>query len=132
MATVIVNRPNFLYSERSLVLKTVGLYDGDTSATAVSETDADGCARKVVKAGTIYVNATSGMKGLIFEDIDVTGSTATTQVEGSLMVAGHYINDATVLPAKVAGDTLTAFAAAGLIAHSKDSVTRPVFEEAVV
>lgn len=109
MAQVIVARPNFLASEVGLVLKTISL-DAVTNSTIVT----DG----IVKAGTVY--SSGSIKGIIFEDVDVTGSTATTKVPASLMVAGRYI------ASKVTGTT-TDFAAQGLFADATQEadVTRP-------
>lgn len=125
MAQIIINRPNFLYSEEGLVLKSISVYDGMSGVASVTETDASGYAHKVIKAGTVYTNSTSGMNGLIFEDIDVSVSSATEQVPASLMVAGHYINDASVLPAVVSSANDTLFKGQGLFGHKKAVVTRP-------
>lgn len=113
MAQVIVARPNFLASEVGLVLKTISL-DAVTNSTIVTAENG----ASVVKAGTVY--SSGSIKGIIFEDIDVTGSTATTKVPASLMVAGRYI------ASKVTGTT-TDFAAQGLFADATQEadVTRP-------
>lgn len=104
MAQVVVSRPNFLASEVGLVLKTIGL-DATTANT-----------NGVVKAGTIIAN-----KGIIFEDVDVTGATATTQVPAPIMVAGYYINNASLYTGAVTGLADVK----GLIAMSEAAVTRP-------
>lgn len=74
MAQVINSRPRFLGSEVGLVLKTIGV-DASTTNT-----------NGVVLAGTVIAG-----KGIIFEDVDVTGATATTQVPAPIMVGGYYI-----------------------------------------
>ncbi len=118
------NRPNFLASEVSLKLDTIGL-DAVTHATLAVDEVVDGETRKIVKQGTVF---TSGkITGLVFQDIDVTGSNATNQVPAPLMTAGHFINTATALPKVVESATLTTFASQGLFADpvKEDTVTRP-------
>lgn len=114
------SRPNFLASEVGLKLDTIGL-DAVTHTALVSTEDD----RKIIKQGTIY--SAGNIHGLIFQDIDVTGSTETTQVPAPLMTAGHFINTATALPTIVASDKLDIFAKQGLFADpvKADSVTRP-------
>jgi hypothetical protein len=102
MATSVVLNPNFLASEVGLVLKTIGL-DATTTNT-------DG----VVKAGTII----SG-KGIIFQDVDVTGATSTTQVPAPIMVAGYYYSK------NLTGDKANLSAVKGLIELTEGTVTRP-------
>lgn len=113
MAQVITSKPNFLASEVGLVLKTISLDAVTNAAIATTENGA-----KVVKAGTVY--SSGSIKGIIFEDIDVTNSTATTKVPASLMVAGRYI------ASKVTGTT-TDFEKQGLFADATQgaTVTRP-------
>lgn len=125
MADIIVNRPNFLYSEEGKVLKSVSVYDGMTGVTSVSETDASGYVHKTIKAGTIYTNSTNGLNGLIYEDVDVSAATADDQAPASLLVAGHYINDESVLPTVVSSANETVFKNQGLFGHKKPVVTRP-------
>lgn len=118
------NRPNFLASEVSLKLDTVGL-DATTHASLVVDEVVNGETRKIVKQGTVF---TSGkIKGLIYQDIDVTGTTATTQVPAPIMTAGHFINKTPNLPSVVDSSTITAFASQGLFADpiKEDTVTRP-------
>lgn len=105
MATSVVLTPNFLASEVGLVLKTIGL-DAVTNAALVEE--------GVIKAGTII----SG-KGIIFQDVDVTGSTASTQVPAPIMVAGYYYST------KLTGDKANLSAVKGLIELTEGTVTRP-------
>lgn len=114
------SRPNFLASEVGLKLDTIGL-----DATLAVEEVVDGETRKIVKQGTIY--SVGSIHGLIFQDIDVTGATATSQVPAPLMTAGHFINTATALPVVVESATLTKFASQGLFADpvKADSVVRP-------
>lgn len=106
MAQVVVSRPNFLGSEVGLVLKTIGL-DAVTHSSLVEN--------GVVKAGTIVEG-----KGIIFQDVDVTGSTATTQVPAPIMVGGYYIAANLVGTVGTKLDTVK-----GLIAITEGSVTRP-------
>lgn len=104
MAQTINSKPRFLGSEVGLVLKTIGL-DATTTNT-----------NGVVKAGTIVEG-----KGIIFEDVDVTGTTATTQVAAPIMVGGYYI------AANLVGTVGTKLdAVKGLIAITEGAVTRPV------
>lgn len=103
MAQVVVSRPNFLGSEVGLVLKTIGV-----DATVANENG-------VVKAGTVI----SG-KGIIFQDVDVTGTTATTQVPAPIMVGGYYI------AANLVGGVDTGLSTVkGLIAITEGTVVRP-------
>jgi hypothetical protein len=104
MATSVVLTPNFLASEVGLVLKTIGL-DAVTNATLVE--------KGVIKAGTVIAN-----KGIIFQDVDVTGSTASTQVPAPIMVGGYYI-------ASKLSTTEGLSSVKGLIAIEEGSVTRP-------
>lgn len=116
------NRPNFLASEVSLKLDTVGL-DAVTHATLTTDEVVNGETRKIIKQGTVF---TSGkINGLVFQDIDVTGTTADTQKPSPIMTAGHFINTATALPKVVESATLTTFASQGLFAD-------PVKETATV
>ena len=114
------SRPNFLASEVGLKLDTIGL-----DATLAVEEVVEGETRKIVKQGTIY--SVGSINGLIFQDVDVTGATATNQVPAPLMTAGHFINTATALPVVVESATLTKFASQGLFADAvkADSVVRP-------
>jgi hypothetical protein len=118
------NRPNFLASEVGLKLDTIGL-DAVTHATMTVEEVVDGIARKVIKQGTVY--SANGISGLVFQDIDVTGTDATHQKASPLMTAGHFINATPALPAVVESATITTFAQHGLFADpvKKDSFTRP-------
>ena len=100
-----VERPNFLGSEVGLVLTTASIDTVTNSTIVVTETDADGLDRKVVKKGSIYADATSGIYGLVFQDVEVTGSNATNRKAAPIMVGGYFINDATVLPAVVTTST---------------------------
>lgn len=104
MAQVINSRPRFLGSEVGLVLKTIGV-DESTANT-------DG----VVLAGTVIEG-----KGIIFEDVDVTGATASTQVPAPIMVGGYYI------AANLVGTVGTKLdAVKGLIAITEGAVARPL------
>lgn len=93
---------NFLASEVGLRLKTAQF-----DATGVT---ADANGKKFVKGGTI-VNG----KGIVFEDVDVTDG----EHEGSLIVAGHILND--MLPVAATEEQITAFGKQGL--YFEDAVT---------
>lgn len=89
MADITISRANFLASGKSYITKSASA-DAVTNASAlVTETDADGLAHKVLKAGTLF-NSTD-VKGIVYEDVDLTGTTATTKKPISVVVAGHYI-----------------------------------------
>lgn len=89
MATYTVSRPNFLASEEGLVLKSASA-DAVTNASAlVSETDADGLTHNVLKAGTLFSSV--DVKGIVYQDVDLSGSTADKKVPIPVMVAGYYI-----------------------------------------
>ena len=106
MAQTITSKPRFLGSEVGLVLKTIGL-DAVTHSSLAKN--------GVVKAGTVVEG-----KGIIFEDVDVTGTTATTQVAAPIMVGGYYI------AANLVGTVGTELdAVKGLIAITEGAVTRP-------
>lgn len=123
MADVIINRPNFLFSEVGKLVKTYGL-DAVTNASIVTnETDADGYVHKIIKQGSIF-KANGTAVGLVYQDIEVTGTTANTQVPASIMIQGNFINDTTVLPALVAGADLTTLEDKSLHAHAKVDVDR--------
>lgn len=110
MATSVVLNPNFLASEVGLVLKTIGL-DLTTHKDYLDKTETT-----VVKAGKVI--STGTMKGIIFQDVDLAGSSATAQVPAPIMVAGYYI------ASKVSGTT-TDLAAQGLFSMSEPAVSRP-------
>lgn len=89
MATYTVSRANFLASEEGLVLKS-GAADAVTNAASLTnEVDADGLTHKVLKAGTLFSSV--DVKGIVYQDVDLSGSTATTKVQIPVMVAGYYI-----------------------------------------
>jgi len=115
MAEVTLNRPNWLSSAVGLVSKTITI--PSDFATYVSEVDADGVTRKIVKSGT-YV--ATPYKGLLLRDIDITGGAQLAP----LMIAGYYI-DAN-LPATVASHVAD-LKAQGLFAVTEGATTRPDF-----
>ena len=96
-------KPNFLASEVGLVLKTYGL-----DATVTGAETENG--RSIIPAGLVIAG-----KGIVFQDIDVTGATATTQVPATIMIAGW------VYEGKVDGD-VSGFDAIHVIAEP--AVTR--------
>lgn len=134
MATITINRPNFLASEVGLDRKTAGVDASTHSALVATETDANGFSHSIIKAGTVIVSG--DVKGILYYDVDVTGTTATTQKAASIMVRGAYITSAlnkvygtvgseTAFPAS--GFTAAVAAAQGLVAqdYADATVTRP-------
>lgn len=119
MAEVILNHASWLGSEVGMVLKTK-MINSTTAITKETETDADGVAHTVAKSGSVYYDATSGVYGLIYEDVDITGGDRM----GSVMIAGYYVDDA--LPA-TAATYKTNFAAQGLFPVEYGDVTRPTW-----
>ena len=89
MATITLTRANFLASEEGLVLKTAGADAVTNASSLTTEVDADGLSHSILKAGTLY--SSTNVKGIVYEDIDLTGTTATTKKPISVMVAGYYI-----------------------------------------
>lgn len=88
-------QPNFLASERSLVLKTYQISDNGVTA------DENG--NKTVGAGKIYPTNDANAVGVLFQDIDVTWGPQ----EGSLIMAGHvYSNRLPEAPNTAAIDAL--------------------------
>lgn len=139
MATITINRPNFLASEEGRVCKTAGVDAVTHTALLATETDADGLAHSILKAGTVIV--AGNVKGILYQDVDVTGTTATTQKAAPVMVAGYYIlaglnkvygtaGSETAFPTGTGAFTAAAAAAQGLIElpsedYQGSTVTRP-------
>lgn len=119
------NRPNFLASEVGLKLDTIGLDATTHASMVVSEVDDYGVTRSIIKQGTLY--KAGSISGLIFQDVDVTGTNATTQKEAPLMTGGHYINTTTALPAVIGESDVTLLASHGLFADpvKVTGITRP-------
>ena len=111
---VIFNRPNWLGSEVGLTLKTFTI-PADFATTVIRE---DG--RIIVESGTIFVDAVTGQKGLVFGDYDITDG----PVIASIMIGGRYIDEK--LPASAA-DVAEDFIAQGLYAYSESAAVRPDF-----
>ena len=110
---VIINRPNFFASERSLVLKTYTF--SKDNAQVVTE---DG--RKIIKHGTVYPSDSASAIGIVYGDVDVTeGDNA-----GSLMVAGHYLENK-LASGSITSEAKTALSAKGLFASTEPEVVRP-------
>lgn len=93
----IISAASFLGSEVGLVTKTASTYVGDSAL------DTTGVVDGTIKAGTIY--AGTNVKGLVFTDVDISGSSATKQVAIPVMVAGRFVNHASVLPKVLGADT---------------------------
>lgn len=121
MAEMKFNNKNWLGSEAGLVLKTATVTK-DNAVTKENETYPDGIVHTIAKSGSVYADAESGIYGLIYNDVDVTGEGR----PASVMVAGHYI--AKNLPAAV-GDNATKFAAQGLFPIVEPDATRPDWAE---
>ena len=134
MATITVSRPNFLASEECLVLKSASADAVTNTGLVVNEVDADGLTHKILKAGTLFSSA--NVKGIVYQDVDLTGSTANEKVPIPVMVAGYYI--ASKLPKAPAdagnggtpaatSPSLAEWKAQGLLAATwvDGSVTRP-------
>lgn len=97
MADTIISAASFLGSEVGLVTKTASTYINDGAL------DPAGVVNGTIKAGTIY--AGTNVKGLVFTDVDISGSSATKQVAIPVMVAGRFVNHASVLPAELTAST---------------------------
>lgn len=82
-------KKNFLASEEGFVSKTAGADAVTNASSLVVETDAEGFSHHVLKAGTLFYS--TNVKGIVLEDVDLSGTTATTQKEIPVMVAGYYI-----------------------------------------
>lgn len=107
--TIILNRANWLASEKNKVTKTITV---SASHSYVVEND-----RKIVKSGTVF---TSPYYGLLEYDVDITDG---DQV-AALMIAGYYFDEK--LPAS-ASSYVSNFAAQGLFPLKEGSATRPDF-----
>jgi hypothetical protein len=93
----IISAASFLGSEVGLVVKTASTYVDDEALGNKGVVDG------TIKAGTIY--AGTNVKGLVFTDVDISGSSATKQVAIPVMVAGRFVNHASVLPKVLGTDT---------------------------
>lgn len=117
---------NFLASAKNVIVKTASADAVTNAASLVSETDASGIARKMLKAGTLY-NSTN-VVGLVAHDYDLTGTTAAAREEISVVVQGNYI--AEKLPKAPSDSTTPKLAdleAQGLhaVLWTSGTVTRP-------
>lgn len=113
MNEVILNKPNWLGSEVGLTLKTCTI-PADFATTVIEN------GRTIVESGTIFVDAVTGQKGLVFGDYDITDG----PVIASIMIGGRYIDEK--LPASAAA-VEEDFIAQGLYACSEPEVVRPNF-----
>ena len=113
MNEVILNKPNWLGSEVGLTLKTCTI-PADFATTVIKN------GRTIVESGTIFVDAVTGQKGLVFGDYDITDG----PVLACIMIGGRYIDEK--LPAS-AVDFAEDFIAQGLYAYSESEVVRPDF-----
>lgn len=119
MAEIILNHAPWLGSEVGMVLKTK-MINSTTAITKETEKDADGVSHTIAKSGSVYYDATSGVYGLIYEDVDITDGARM----GSVMIAGYYVD--AELPA-TAATYKTNFAAQGLFPVVYGDVTRPTW-----
>lgn len=87
------NTPNWLGSEKRLVLKTATV--SSSSGTTVTENG-----RTILKSGTLISDTALG-KGLLWNDADVTDGA----VVKSIMIGGYYIDGK--LPSSVASHATT-------------------------
>lgn len=110
---VIFNKPNWLGSEVGLTLKTFTI-PADFATTVIEN------GRTIVESGTIFVDAVTGQKGLVFGDYDITDG----PVIASIMIGGRYIDEK--LPASAAA-VAEDFIAQGLYAYSESAAVRPDF-----
>ena len=113
MNEVILNKPNWLGSEVGLTLKTCTI-PADFATTVIKN------GRTIVESGTIFEDAVTGQKGLVFGDYDITDG----PVLACIMIGGRYIDEK--LPASAAA-VAGAFIAQGLYAYSESEVVRPNF-----
>lgn len=113
MNEVILNKPNWLGSEVGLTLKTFTI-PADFATTVIKN------GRTIVESGTIFSDAVTGQKGLVFGDYDITDG----PVLACIMIGGRYIDEKLPTSATaVAND----FIAQGLYAYSESEVVRPDF-----
>lgn len=82
-------KTNFLASEEGLITKSAGADAVTNASSLVVETDEDGFSHHILKAGTLFYS--TNVKGIVFEDVDLSGTTASTQKEIPIMVSGYYI-----------------------------------------
>lgn len=117
-----INHPNFLASE--VGLRCVSYTFDASNSNVVEEKDYDGRTHKVLKAGTIYPSNDSSVKGIIFNDVDVSNGNN----KGSLMVAGRIYNDSTLVNgSKIALDSaaITILNSQGLFVETKPTTSVP-------
>ena len=113
MNEVILNKPNWLGSEVGLTLKTFTI-PADFTPTVIKN------GKTIVESGTIFEDAVTGQKGLVFGDYNITDG----PVLACIMIGGRYIDDK--LPASAAA-VAEDFIAQGLYAYSESEVVRPDF-----
>lgn len=117
-----INHPNFLASE--VGLRCVSYTFDASNGNVVEEKDYDGRTHKVLKAGTIYPSNDSSVKGIVFNDVDLSNGNN----KGSLMVAGRIYNDSTLVNgSKIALDSaaVTILNSQGLFVETKPTTTVP-------
>lgn len=114
---MIYSKENWLGSEVGRVLKSA-MITATSAITKETVTTAEGT-RTIARSGSVFVDSTLGIYGLIYNDTDITDGDKI----GSVMVAGHYI--AEKLPAVVSSENLTKFAAQGLFPVVETDAVRP-------
>lgn len=97
----VATKKNFLASEEGFISKTAGADAVTNAASLVVETDAEGFSHHVLKAGSLFYSA--NVKGIVLDDVDLSGTTATTQKEVPVMVSGYYIASKLPTPPANAG-----------------------------
>lgn len=128
MASVVINRPNFLQSEVGMRLVTVGVSAVSTKVAVTDEVDSEGFTHKVVRAGAIFTDDTAGVIGIVYQDVDVTGTTESEQKTAPVLVSGHFYNDTKGLPVVATTEQITKMASHGLFAEKRTTTVRPYGE----
>lgn len=118
MAEMKISHPNWIGSEVGMVLKTATV-NSTNALTIENETYPDGSIHNIAKSGSVYVDTTNKIYGLVYNDVDVTGNGR----HASVMVAGHYIADK--LHAAVSQENAAKFLAQGLFPVVEVDAVRP-------
>jgi hypothetical protein len=119
---MVINRPNWLGSEVGLELKTAGISTA-TTITPVPVQETIGNFTQLVARSGSFVD-TPNVKGILFQDVDVLGSTATEQIEAPIMIGGRYLAGKLQTGAEAA---VVSLAEPKLRPFNEGAVTRPDF-----
>ena len=117
-----ISSPNFLASE--VGLRTVTYTFDASNENVVTEKDVHGCTHKKIKAGTIYPKNDATVKGIVFNDVDVTNGNKSE----SLMIAGRVLKEATLVAGVKTAPSATAIPvlqAQGLYVEETPKTTLP-------